>query len=165
MELRSFICILRTFPINLNRPINMMKKLAFLFTFCFLAQTAFAQSSPVGQWRTVDDKDGRTKSIVRIYDRNGKIYGDVVRLVDPTAQKNCSANCPAGKANKPIEGMNILWNLTRSGNEWSGGQIMDPKDGKVYSAKLWLEGANTLKVRGFFGISLLGRNQTWYRQQ
>lgn len=148
----------------------MRKTFALCFFALFCAFSSVMAQSPnariLGQWRTVDDKDGRTKSIVVVRENAQKVvYADVVRLVDPTAQRNCAAACPGGKANKPIEGMNILWNVTKNGNEWSGGQIMDPKDGKVYSVKLWLEGNNQLKVRGFFGVSLLGRTQTWYRQQ
>ncbi|MEO7071478.1 MAG: DUF2147 domain-containing protein, partial [Rhodanobacter sp.] len=67
---------------------------------------------------------------------------------------------------KPIEGMTFMWGLTRNGNVWDGGKIVDPKSGKEYKVKLTLtNGGNSLDVHGYVGFALLGRTQTWQRQE
>ena len=72
--------------------------------------------------------------------------------------------CEGKNKNKPVKGLTIIWNLKQDGDEWSGGQILDPKSGKVYRCKLKLaDDGNKLIVRGFLGISLLGRSQEWIR--
>lgn len=137
-----------------------MKKITVIGVMLF-ASSLFAQS-PVGVWKTIDDETGEAKSYVKIYEANGVLYGQVQKLLDPAdAGKKCD-KCPGASKDKPIEGLMILWGLKQDGNEWTGGSIMDPGNGKVYSCKLKLEG-NKLIVRGFLGVSLLGRSQTWYR--
>lgn len=135
------------------------------------ASAAFAQqSSPIGQWRTIDDKTGEPRSIVEIYQEDGTLRGRVVEVLQTSddAQRNsegqviCSA-CEGDRKNQPIEGMVILWGLEQDGSEWEGGTILDPANGKTYNAKLELDGENRLKVRGYLGISLFGRTQTWQR--
>jgi len=70
--------------------------------------------------------------------------------------------CDGANKDKPVVGMNILWGLKKDGDAWEGGKILDPKTGKVYSAKLKLAG-DKLEVRGFLGMALLGRTQTWVK--
>ena len=61
--------------------------------------------------------------------------------------------------------MEIMWGLRKSGNDYSGGRIMDPEDGKIYRCKLRLiDGGKKLEVRGYIGFALLGRTQTWLRE-
>ena len=121
-----------------------------------------SSQSAVGTWKTIDDEDGTVKSHVTIYEENGKLYGKVLKLIN--ADKTICTECKGSKKNKPIEGMQILWDLEKSDtNIWKGGKIMDPKSGKEYKCKMELENANTLNVRGFIGFSLLGRTQTWFR--
>jgi uncharacterized protein (DUF2147 family) len=127
----------------------------------------FAASAPgqsvKGVWKTIDDKSGDPKSHVKIYEEGDKLYGKVVKLLPSVKEKNCK-KCPGEKKGKPIEGMQIMWDLEQvEKGEWDDGEILDPGSGKVYSCKLWLEDEDTLKVRGYMGISLLGRSQTWYR--
>ena len=75
-----------------------------------------------------------------------------------------TVSCKGDKKDKPIEGMVIVWDLEqKSGTEWDGGKILDPKNGKEYKCLIELKDANTLKVRGFIGVSLFGRTQYWYR--
>jgi len=138
-----------------------MKKFLYLLPMLmltFLVQSALAQS-PVGKWRTIDDEEqGKEKSIVKLYENEGVIYGVVEKLTDPKAKRVCDS-CSGDKKNKPIEGMQILWGLKKTGKEWGDGYILDPKNGKVYKAKVWVEGQN-LKVRGYIGPFF--RTQTWY---
>ena len=143
-------------------------KLAFaalVAAVMFVSATAYAflsdRTSPVGHWKTIDDETGEAKSIVRLYEVDGKMYGRVDRLLqNPGAL--CEA-CEGEDHNKPIEKMVILWGLSQDGDTWSGGKIFDPKKGKTYRAKIWLENDGAkLKVRGYLGPFF--RTQTWIRQ-
>lgn len=129
--------------------------------FASLTIPALAQS-PVGIWKNIDDTDGREKSHIEITEHNGKLTGKVIKLLPAATITKCDA-CKGANKGKNLEGMTILWDLTKNGNTWEKGQILDPKNGKIYSCKAELDGKDVLKVRGFLGISLLGRTQTWYR--
>ncbi|MDF1696571.1 MAG: DUF2147 domain-containing protein [Saprospiraceae bacterium] len=118
--------------------------------------------SAIGTWKTIDDEDGTVKSHVSIYEEGGKLFGKVVKLINP--ERTTCSKCKGDKKDKPIEGMVILWDLAEKGDGlWKGGKIMDPKNGKEYKCKIELEDDKTLNVRGFIGFSLIGRTQTWYR--
>jgi uncharacterized protein (DUF2147 family) len=103
---------------------------------------------------------------VRIWEKDGKLYGKIEKLFraadedqDPVCDK-----CEGKKHNQKIIGMTILWDLEQDDDEWSGGQIMDPNNGKTYKCYIALEeGGKKLKVRGFIGFSLIGRTQYWHR--
>lgn len=136
-----------------------------LLLVCTLAAPALADPlSPVGRWITVDDKTGREKSVVVITEENGEIRGRIERLFrlpgeDP--EPRCD-KCPGDKKDQPVIGLEILWGLRWNGEEWAGGQILDPENGKTY--KCWIQvidEGRRLKVRGFIGVSLLGRTQYW----
>ena len=133
-----------------------------------LSSAAFAQNSPVGKWRTIDDKTGKVKSVVESTEAgNGTLQGKVLQVLDSEKGPNplCDA-CKGANHNKPIEGMVIAWGLRHEGNTWDDGKIMDPKNGKVYSAKMTpIDGGRKLEVRGYMGFSLLGRTQTWVRDE
>lgn len=138
---------------------------ALLAAVMFVSATAYAffsdSDSPVGSWKTIDDETGEAKSIVRIYEVEGKIYGRVDRLVkNPGAL--CTA-CEGDDKDKPIEGMVVMWGMSADDGEWSGGKIFDPQKNKTYRCKIWLEeGGRKLKVRGYLGPFF--RTQTWIRQ-
>jgi uncharacterized protein (DUF2147 family) len=131
---------------------------------------SWAQSdTPTGLWRTVDDKTGKERSLVRITESNGVYEGRVEKLLnrqpDDDPEGLCR-KCEGERKDKPIVGMAILWGLKKDGDQFAGGEILDPKNGKIYRAKMKLvDGGKKLEVRGFIGISLLGRSQTWYREQ
>lgn len=137
-----------------------MKKLSFLLAF-FFALSLTAQS-PVGLWKTIDDETGDAKSHVEIYEKDGKFFGKVVKLL-PAATTDVCGTCPGERAGKSLIGMDILWDLEPYKDYWSYGQIIDPGKGKIYKASVWLEGDDKLKLRGYIGISALGRNQMWYK--
>ena len=140
-----------------------------LFMLCLLltagiVQSAVAETSPIGQWKTIDDESGQPKSIVRIYMDGNELKGQIVELLDPEKKGNLCDLCSGELQNKPIEGMVFLWGLTEDDGEWAGGNILDPANGKEYSAKLKLvNDGQSLEVRGFIGFSLLGRTQVWNR--
>lgn len=123
-----------------------------------------AETSPVGKWKTFDDKTGRAKSIVQIFEREGKLQAKVLQLIDPPEPNPTCNDCPGDSKGKPIIGLTILWDMRKAGGEWKGGKIMDPENGKVYNALLRLkEGDKKLEVRGFIGLALIGRSQIWTR--
>ncbi|MFD0737943.1 DUF2147 domain-containing protein [Lysobacter koreensis] len=132
-----------------------------------ISTAAFAQSSPVGTWTTIDDKTKKPKSVVEIYETsNGTLAGRVNEILQSDRGPNPVCDkCSGERKNKPVKGMVILWGLKKKGSGWEGGQILDPATGKVYSAKVSpTAGGKKLDVRGFMGFSLLGRTQTWVRQ-
>jgi uncharacterized protein (DUF2147 family) len=123
-----------------------------------------ASPSPVGTWRTFDDLDGTESGLVIIIDRGGMLYGDITRINDPVKAKALCALCTGDRKDKPVLGMEVIRGMKPDGNGWDGGTIVDPKTGKVYRLKMHLEdGGQKLVVRGFIGISLFGRSQTWLR--
>ena len=146
-----------------------MRKLLIALLLFASPLAAFAQAnSPVGHWRTIDDKTGKVKSVVEIYETsNGTLAGKVLQVLhsDKGPHPLCDA-CKGENHNKPIEGMVITWGLKQDGETWEGGKILDPNNGKVYSAKMTpIEGGKKLQVRGYLGFSMIGRNQIWLRQE
>ncbi len=140
-----------------------MKKVFFVCTVFLLTTIAYAQS-PIGTWKTIDDKSGKEKSYVKIYETtSGKLQGDVVKILTPGREDAQCTECDGDRKNKPIKGMTIMWGLQEDGNEWNNGHILDPNSGKQYKCYIKLKGENQLEVRGYLGISLLGRTQTWER--
>ena len=130
----------------------------------FVSMAFYAQSnSVIGKWKTIDDETGKPKSIVEIYEKSGKIYGKVVDILDAEKKKNLCTSCPGEDKNKPVMGLVIIKGLSKEGNEYNGGKILDPVSGKTYKCFLALEGSDKLKVRGYIGLSLFGRTQIWHR--
>jgi uncharacterized protein (DUF2147 family) len=123
--------------------------------------------SPVGRWKTIDDKTGKPKSIVEIYAYKDEFHGRIVELFrEPGEDPDPICDlCPGDKKNQKTKGMTILWGMKAKGSGWEGGSILDPKTGDVYSCYLELVNPNKLKVRGYIGVSLLGRTQYWEKVQ
>ena len=97
-----------------------------------VGSAAAAEPTPVGFWKTIDD-DGKTaKSIVEIYERGGKLFGKIVRLIDPEEPNPLCDKCKGERYNKPVIGMEIMWELERDDDEWSEGRILDPDNGEDY---------------------------------
>jgi len=139
-----------------------MKKTITTIALLFMT-TVFYSQSIVGKWKTIDDQTGKAKSIIEIYEKSGKVYGKVVEILDPSHAKDLCKNCPGDDARKPILGLNVIKGLTKDGEEYNSGQILDPNNGKVYKCFIVLEEKDKLKVRGYIGFSLIGRTQYWQR--
>ncbi|NQV17967.1 MAG: DUF2147 domain-containing protein [Armatimonadetes bacterium] len=140
-----------------------LKAVFLLLTFLFIQ--IYAQNlSPIGNWKTIDDVTGREKSIVKIWEENSKLYGKIIklfRLPDEDPDPICD-ECKGKNKDKQVLGMTIMWNLSQKKDQWKGGKILDPENGKIYGCKIRvIENGEKLEVRGFLGISLLGRNQIW----
>ena len=133
-----------------------------LFTFELTAQSS--HHTPVGRWRTFSDVTGKENGAVEIIESNGEILGRVIAGSKPNFETELCDKCQGERHNKPVKGLRIISGVRRKGDEWGGGEILDPDNGKVYRVKLRLaDNGNKLLVRGYLGISLLGRTQTWAR--
>ena len=129
---------------------------------------AAAQATPAGLWKTVDDSTKKEKSLVRIVESGGVYTGKVEKIIDPDSPKDAVCkDCTDDRKDKPVLGMTIIRNMKPSAgdkNVLEGGDVLDPNNGKVYSAKLTLvDGGKKLDVRGYIGVPMLGRTQTWQR--
>lgn len=135
-----------------------MKKMVFLIMFSMMI---FAQNSIVGKWKTIDDETGKAKSIVEIYEKNGKFFGKIIELFrEPNEDQDpICTKCEDYRKNQKIRGMVIITNLIKKDDVYEDGEILDPKKGKIYRCKIWLENG-LLKVRGYWGF--IYRTQTWY---
>ncbi|MBP6180806.1 DUF2147 domain-containing protein [Flavobacterium sp.] len=141
-----------------------MKRSRLVIIALFFVTIFYGQNQTViGKWKTIDDETGKAKSIVEIYEKSGKIYGKVIEILEEEHRKKVCSNCSGEDKNKLILGMIIIKGLTKEGNEYTRGKILDPKNGKLYKCYITLESKDKLKVRGFIGISLFGRTQYWYR--
>lgn len=117
----------------------------------------------MGIWKNVDDEDGREKSHIEIYESQGKLKAKVIKLL-PAAENTICTKCIGINKNKPIEGMEIMWGLSKTNEkEFGNGEILNPKNGKIYSCKITLETSNKLKIRGYLGFSFMGKTQYWYK--
>ncbi|MBR7800897.1 DUF2147 domain-containing protein [Undibacterium fentianense] len=133
-----------------------------------IAQFAAAQSSPAGLWKTIDDKTGKVKSLVRIQESGGEFQGKIEKLfrdADQDQNPKCD-KCEGSNKDQPLIGLTILFNIKKDGDEYSGGKILDPANGKLYSSKLKLiENNKKLEVRGYIGMPMFGRTQVWQREE
>jgi len=127
--------------------------------------SAAEAASPIGLWKTIDDKTGNARAIVRIYEQHGKLFGRIERSFTPGAENRVCEVCTDERKNQPIIGLVIIRNIQSKDGEYTGGDILDPDTGTVYRCKFHLDqGGARLIVRGYIGISLLGRSQVWQRQ-
>lgn len=115
-----------------------------------------------GKWKTIDDETGEAKSIVKIYESEGEVYGDIIEILRPK-RKNATCDKCEGKDNgKPILGLTIIKGLTKEDEVFEGGTILNPSNGKVYKCRLKLEdNPNTLQVRGY--VAFFYKTQYWKR--
>ena len=136
-----------------------------IFTLVMVAFMGILSSSAqvTGKWKTFDDETGEAKSIVHVYEEDGKLYGKVVEILNPAKKDKKCQNCKGADKDKPILGLVIIKGLKKDGESYTDGDILDPNKGKLYSCTIKLDGKDTLNVRGYLGLSLLGRTQTWVR--
>lgn len=136
-----------------------------IITFALVAfATLTLQAQDVfGKWKTIDDTSGEAKSIVEIYEEEGKVYGKIIELINPKKENPKCNNCPGADKDKPLIGLEFMKGLEKDGDEYNSGKILDPLNGKLYKCYITLDEKDVLKVRGYIGFSLLGRTQYWYR--
>lgn len=124
-------------------------------------------NSPVGLWKNVDDVTGKSLALIRISESNGILSGKIEKLfLAPGENPHPTCiQCEGVNKDQPVLGMMILVGLSKAGDEYRGGTILDPDNGQQYKSRLRLEdGGKKLEVRGYIGISWLGRSQIWLRE-
>jgi uncharacterized protein (DUF2147 family) len=149
----------------------MLKSTPLLLTICFIllfsAPSQANSTSPVGLWKTIDDASNKPRSLVRISENNGELIATIEKglLPDDSPNDLCD-KCEGARKNKPIIGMVMMDGMRAKGDAYEGGHILDPDNGKVYNCKIKLDSTGKqLEVRGFIGISLIGRSQIWVREE
>jgi uncharacterized protein (DUF2147 family) len=141
-----------------------MKKLVAALLVAAAAPLAWAQATPVGLWKTIDDETKQEKSLVRITEAGGVLVGRIEKLLDPAKQESKCDKCTDARKDQPVLGMTIIEGVKKNADEpyWDGGTILDPNNGKTYKLRLTpKDGGKTMEVRGF--IAFFFRNQTWVR--
>lgn len=139
-----------------------MKHILTLIVFICTVTFTNAQSV-LGQWKSIDDETGKAKSLVEIYEQDGKVFGKIIELLNPERQGALCTKCEGEDKNKPIAGLIIIKSMEKSGEYYKKGTIFNPENGKEYTCRLYLdpETPNTLQVRGYIGF--LYRTQYWHR--
>lgn len=121
--------------------------------------------SPVGLWKTVDDHTHKPRGIVRIYEEKGTFFGKIENSFDPEDRTARCEKCPGERKDAPVIGMVIMRGITKNGSEYGGGEILDPDTGWTYRCRFTIStGGEKLYVRGYLGLAMLGRTQTWTRE-
>lgn len=142
-----------------------MKVFISTLSLLMIGLYSLAQTTTItGTWKTIDDETGEARSIVEIYEKNGKAYGKIIDILgDEPKEAKCTKCSPDDdRHNKPIIGLEIIREMKKEKDVWDNGKILDPNNGKVYSCKLWVEN-DKLQVRGYIGYSWMGRTQSWER--
>lgn len=143
-----------------------MKNLFLILACSLLSAVSFAQTC-IGKWTTIDDNTGKKKSIVELYKDGEVMYGKITYLYPREGREDnptCKV-CTDDRKGKPLVGLQIVRGLKWNGSAWEGGTILDPETGKVYKAKIWINGDDNskLNVRGYVGP--LFRTQTWVKEK
>jgi uncharacterized protein (DUF2147 family) len=130
---------------------------------------AGAEHTPLGLWKTFDDHTHQPRGIIRIFEENGTLSGKIETSFKPEELSERCDKCSGDRKDAPIIGLTIMRGMKKAGStkdagEYDGGEILDPETGSVYRCKMTLSSdGEKLAVRGFLGVSLLGRTQTWVR--
>ena len=132
-------------------------KYVLIIAMFLWANVLIAAEDIKGLWTTIDDETGEPKSVVQVYEYDGKIYGRIVKLF-----KNIDKLAVGIKGNPKILGLDIIWDLQENGDRFKGGKILDPSKGKIYTSEAWIDDGNLI-LRGKIGP--FGRNQTWIKNE
>lgn len=136
-----------------------MRNILIVALIVFGTNTVFSQEI-FGRWKTIDDETNKPKSIVEIYEEDGKAYGKILKLFrEPHEEQDPICDeCTDERKGEKVIGLTIIRDMQKDGDQWEDGDILDPENGKVYDCKLWREG-DKLMVRGY--IAFFFRTQTW----
>jgi uncharacterized protein (DUF2147 family) len=128
--------------------------------------TMAAEKSPAGLWKTFDDRTHKARGTVRIYEENGVFFGRIESSFNAAEYRERCDKCAGDRKDAPIIGLIIMRGMAIHGPEYDGGDILDPESGYVYKCRFALSGdGEKLFVRGFLGLSIFGRTQTWIRME
>lgn len=141
----------------------MMTMNKYLIIITLLISQSIVSQTIFGKWKTVDDETGEEKSIVEIYQEDGKVYGKIIEIFDPVKRDLPCEFCEGEDYNKPVLGLNIIKDMEKSGDVYKKGTVVNPEDGKVYDCRIKLDddNPNRLQLRGY--IAFFYRTQYWIR--
>jgi uncharacterized protein (DUF2147 family) len=145
-----------------------MKKTLLIASLLVLTGSAFAQASPAGLWKTIDDNSKKERSLIRISESGGVFSGKIEKQLDANAKPDAVCDqCTDDRKNQPILGLTLIRNVKQNADDkglWDGGDVVDPDNGKIYKVRLKpIDDGKKLEVRGYIGMPVLGRTQTWIR--
>lgn len=138
-----------------------------LAVLCAVAPVRAQNMSPTGLWKSIDEVSGKPTALIRLTDHNGELHGKIEKLFrapDEDQNPKCVL-CTDARKDQPIVGMTIVAGLRRKGESYVDGEILDPKNGKIYKSQMTLRDAGRkLEIRGYVGVPMFGRSQIWLRQ-
>ncbi len=141
---------------------------AAALTLAAPALRAAPMDSPLGLWKNIDDETKQPKALIRISGRDGVLSGRIEKILTDKTDAVCD-KCTDERKDQPVQGMTIVTGMQADRAEpglYGGGHILDPNNGKVYRSQMRLiDGGKKLEVRGYIGLPLLGRTQTWIREE
>ncbi len=141
-----------------------MTKFTGLFLILFLTASLSQSQNITGKWYSIDPDTNEKESTIEIYQQNNKVFAKIISLLKDEDKGKVCDQCTGKDKDKPIEGLIIIKGLSKDGDEWNDGKILDPKNGKYYKCYITLEEKNKLKIRGYIGFSLIGRTEYWFRK-
>jgi uncharacterized protein (DUF2147 family) len=139
-----------------------IKKTLFTFFLIVMVTNLYTQTI-FGKWHSKNEATGELDSVIEVYEKDGKAYAKVIEILNKKVNNPVCQNCEGVNRDTPILGMDILSGLEKDEDKWSGGEILDPRNGKVYKCLIKLEKKDLLKLRGYIGISWFGKTAYWYR--
>lgn len=138
----------------------------FFFIVFFFTSNLFFSQSIVGYWENIDEKTGKVDSVVKVYKKDGKIYAKIHEILFEDHKHDVCSKCNDERKNKPILGLDIIKpGLVKKGKKWVGGKILDARNGKTYDVYFQLITKNKIKIRGFIGFPIFGKNAYWLRSK
>lgn len=143
----------------------MSRKKSFLILMLFLIGSNLQSQSVLGAWKAINEENGKAICIVEIYEEEGQYFGRVTKIIKEEDRDRLCTKCEGDLKDMPVEGMVVMDGLEKDGDHYGGGTAIDPKSGKEYRCKIWLDESNPdlLKVRGY--LAIFYRTQTWERAQ
>lgn len=142
-----------------------MKTLYIFLILTFSSIFAYSQSVE-GKWITIDDETDEQKSVVEIYEKDGKLFGKIVQFLEEGADPDSKcAHCKGSMKGKKLMGFDVLQDFEKEGEEYVNGKIIDPEKDKTYEAKIWIDKDDdaVLKLRGY--VSFFYKTISWKRYQ
>lgn len=142
-----------------------MNEVPRLSLLCFFLLTVSVSGQSVfGKWKTIDDRTGKPKGVIEIYNKGGLMYGKVVEILEEGREDVKCTKCDGELKDRPVEGMEIITaGKKHNDGEWKGKRLFDPEQAMTFKFKIWLNPDNPdeLKVRGY--LAFIYRTQTWLR--
>ncbi|MDT0644746.1 DUF2147 domain-containing protein [Zunongwangia sp. F363] len=143
-----------------------MKKTIFLLILMLTGAITFAQKPPTvfGKWENVND-EGKVNSIIEVYEDKGQVFGKITRIMKEEDRDRKCTECPGDLKNEPLEGLVFMRGLEKNDDGYEDGEVIDPKSGKEYKCKIWLDEDNPdkLHVRGY--VAFFYKTKTWNRKK